>query len=95
MTDNSKHKIGIIKDSWQDHKNRLLTNDTLNNFSGSQEGVIENNTALALFCGKNRPVVHGKGSSKLEILIKDSLLFFKITKSNLTNQQIQKEFLVI
>ena len=93
VTDNRKQRKRISKDSRQELHNESLTNDYLNNFSGNKEAVIEeqHNTNVVL----SKKIGPEKNSSKLEIPTKDSLLFSEITRSNLIDQKMQMNFLVI
>ena len=93
VTDNRKQRKWISKDSRQELHNESLTNDYLNNFSGNKEAIIEeqHNTNVVL----SNKIGPEKNSGKLEIPTKDSLLFSEITRSNLIDQKMQMNFLVI
>ena len=84
VTGNRKHCKKIIKDSRQE-----LKNDKFKNFSGNKEIVIEepHNTDVVL----TNKIDREKDSGKLEIPTKDSLLYSKITTSNITDQKRQNE----
>ena len=86
---NRKHRKRIIKDSRQQRKDGSPANDNLKNFSGNKEAVIEeqHNADVAL----SKIIDLEKDSSKLEISIKDSMLFTDITRSNLIDRKRQKE----